>query len=124
MVNEIIHKLVEEKEVEMEDAEEAVQNFNTAIGKGILKIMNKIGISTLHSYRGAQIFEILGLNEKFVNKYFCNTPTRIEGIGLYEIENEVQKRHTKAFKTEAADTDLDLDIGEITDGDVMGKTYV
>lgn len=59
MVNEIIHKLVAEKEIEMFDAEEAVENFNTAIGKGILKIMNKIGISTLHSYRGAQILKFL-----------------------------------------------------------------
>ncbi len=113
MVNEIIHKLVAEKEIEMFDAEEAVENFNTAIGKGILKIMNKIGISTLHSYRGAQIFEILGLNKKFVDKYFSNTSTRIEGIGLYEIEKEIQKRHEKAFlppDTES-ETDLDLEIG-------------
>lgn len=111
MVNEIIYNLVEKKEIDKEDAEEAVQNFNTAIGKGILKIMNKIGISTLHSYRGAQIFEILGLNEKFVNKYFCNTSTRIEGIGIYEIEKEIQKRHQKAFHTEDTETDLDLEIG-------------
>lgn len=111
MVNEIIYKLVEDKEIENEDPEEAVQNFNTAIGKGIVKIMNKIGISTLHSYRGAQIFEILGLNKKFVDKYFCNTPTRIEGIGLYEIEKEVQKRYKAAFNPPETDTGLELEIG-------------
>ncbi|MGY5848761.1 glutamate synthase large subunit [Salegentibacter sp. HM20] len=110
MVNEIIHKLVADKEIEIEDAETAVQNFNQAIGKGIIKIMNKIGISTLHSYRGSQIFEILGLNQKFVNKYFSNTPTRIEGIGLYEIEKEIQKRYSKAFSSSDAEH-LDLEIG-------------
>ncbi|MDX1721069.1 MAG: glutamate synthase-related protein, partial [Salegentibacter mishustinae] len=111
MVNEIIYNLVEEKEIEVEDPEVAVENFNVAIGKGIVKIMNKIGISTLHSYRGAQIFEILGLNQKFVDKYFTNTPTRIEGIGLYEIEKEIQKRFDNAFAPKKTDTDLDLEIG-------------
>ncbi|MFD0977704.1 glutamate synthase large subunit [Salinimicrobium gaetbulicola] len=111
MVNEIIYDLVDKKELEFKDPEEAVQNFNTAIGKGILKIMNKIGISTLHSYRGSQIFEILGLNKKFVEKYFTGTPTRIEGIGLYEIEKEIQKRYKKAFKTSEEVTGLDLETG-------------
>ena len=50
--------------------------------------MNKIGISTLNSYRGAQIFEALGLSQKFIDEFFTNTPTRIEGIGLYEIEKD------------------------------------
>ncbi|MDT0643834.1 glutamate synthase large subunit [Zunongwangia sp. F363] len=111
MVNEIIYKLAESKDIETEDPEVAVQNFNKAIGKGIVKIMNKIGISTLHSYRGSQIFEILGLNRKFVDKYFTNTPTRIEGIGLYEIEKEIQKRFDSAFNPPETDEGLDLDIG-------------
>ena len=70
MVNEIIREKVNSGSIAGIDAEEAVQNFNKAIGKGILKIMNKIGISTLHSYRASQIFEILDLNSKFTNKYF------------------------------------------------------
>lgn len=111
MVNEIIYKLVEEGEIEVREPEVAVENFNVAIGKGIIKIMNKIGISTLHSYRGAQIFEILGLNQKFVEKYFTNTPTRIEGIGLYEIEKEVQKRFENAFLPRKTNIDLELEIG-------------
>ncbi|WPY99069.1 glutamate synthase large subunit [Christiangramia sp. OXR-203] len=111
MVNEIIYDLVERKEINIEDPEIAVENFNVAIGKGIIKIMNKIGISTLLSYRGSQIFEILGLNKKFVNKYFCNTPTRIEGIGLYEVEKEIQKRYKHAFFPPETDSDLDLEIG-------------
>ncbi|MGB8375718.1 MAG: glutamate synthase central domain-containing protein, partial [Salegentibacter sp.] len=111
MVNEIITKMVEDKEIDVQDPEVAVENFNTAIGKGIVKIMNKIGISTLHSYRGAQIFEILGLNKKFVDKYFTNTPTRIEGIGLYEIEKEIQKRYKAAFTPPETEVGLDLEIG-------------
>ncbi|MCX2679653.1 glutamate synthase large subunit [Galbibacter sp. EGI 63066] len=108
MVNEIIAKMVTDGEVNS-SFEEAINNFNIAIGKGIVKIMNKIGISTLHSYRGAQIFEALGLNKKFVDKYFRGTATRIEGIGIYEIEREIQERFTKAFtESEAA---LDLEIG-------------
>lgn len=110
MVNEIIFKMAEANEIQ-ERPNIAVQNFNKAIGKGIVKIMNKIGISTLLSYRGSQIFEILGLNKKFVDKYFCNTPTRIEGIGLYEIEKEIQKRHYKAFHPQSTEDSLDLDIG-------------
>ena len=61
-----------------------------AIAKGIVKVMNKIGISTLHSYRGAQIFEALGLSEKFVDQFFCDTATRIEGAGLYELNEKLR----------------------------------
>ena len=111
LVNEIIQELVEKEEIPETDDEVAIENFNKAIAKGIVKIMNKIGISTLHSYRGAQIFEALGLNEKFINKYFCKTPTRIEGIGLYEIEKEIQKRFNKAFDKRTDSTRLDLEIG-------------
>jgi len=73
--------------------------------------MNKIGISTLHSYRGAQIFEALGLNQKFINEFFCNTPTRIEGIGLFEVEKEIAKRHSLAFANPVSEDDVDLEIG-------------
>jgi glutamate synthase (NADPH/NADH) large chain len=111
LVNEIIQGLVENKEIPETDSEVAIQNFNKAIAKGIVKIMNKIGISTLHSYRGAQIFEALGLNEKFINKYFRNTPTRIEGVGLYEIEKEIQKRFKKAFEKRSDFANLELEIG-------------
>src|SRR5690606_14145617 len=110
MVNEVIDKLVNEGEITT-TFEEAVVNYNKAIGKGIVKIMNKIGISTLHSYRGAQIFEALGLNKKFVDKYFTNTPTRIEGIGIYEIEKEIQNKHRKAYTQDSNYAKLDLEIG-------------
>jgi len=97
MVNEIIRDLVNEDVIQNITPHQAVRNFNYAIGKGLLKIMNKVGISTLHSYRASQIFEILGLNSKFSKKYFPYTPSRIEGIGLYEIEREISKRHHNAF---------------------------
>ena len=72
--------------------------------------MNKIGISTLHSYRGAQIFEALGLSQKVIDRFFCNTATRIEGIGLYEIEREISIRHSKAYLHES-NLGLPLEIG-------------
>ena len=100
MVNEIIKHQVENKIIEGLSVEKAIDNFNKAIAKGIVKVMNKIGISTLHSYRGAQIFEALGLNEKFIETYFCRTATRIEGIGLYEIEKEINERFHKAYGKE------------------------
>ena len=110
MVNEIIEKQVEEGNIQGIDAETAIDNFNKAIAKGIVKVMNKIGISTLHSYRGAQIFEALGLSEKFVDQFFCDTATRIEGAGLYELEREIARRYSKAFSKEGL-AGLDLEIG-------------
>ena len=96
LVNEII-SYQSKKDNLIESPEKAIDNFNKAIAKGIIKVMNKIGISTLHSYRGAQINEALGLSKKLIDKFFSNTPTRIEGIGLYEIEKETSKRHSKAY---------------------------
>ena len=110
MVNEIIETQVENGSITGIDANTAIENFNQAIAKGIIKVMNKIGISTLHSYRGAQIFEALGLSEQFVEAYFCDTATRIEGIGLYEIEKEISRRYKKAFSKEGL-AGLDLEIG-------------
>ncbi len=111
MVNEIIMHQIDENDIEDCTFDQAIHNYNKAIGKGILKVMNKIGISTLNSYRGSQLFECIGLNSKVVEKYFPNTPTRIQGIGLYEIEKEVAKRHLKAFKDQDVAASLDLEIG-------------
>ena len=100
LVNEIIsyhHKIGHIKDISVESA---IANFNEAIAKGILKVMNKIGISTLNSYRGSQIFEALGLKTNFINKYFKNTPTRIEGVGLYVLEKEISQRIKFAFNSE------------------------
>ena len=111
MVNEIIRTQVKEGFITDMDEQEAVDNFNTAIGKGILKVMNKIGISTLHSYRGSQIFEIVGFNSQFVEKYFPYTASRIEGIGLYEIEKEIDQRYKQAYPDNQIDKNLGLNIG-------------
>ncbi|SNZ01465.1 glutamate synthase (NADH) large subunit [Flagellimonas pacifica] len=111
LVNEIIAEQIQENDITEYTFDEAIKNYNKAIGKGILKVMNKIGISTLNSYRGSQLFECIGINTKVVDKYFPNTPTRIQGIGLYEIEKEVAKRHKKAFKTQELAANLDIEIG-------------
>ena len=111
LVNEIIAEQIEEHDITEFSFEDAVKNYNKAIGKGILKVMNKIGISTLNSYRGSQLFECIGINTKVVDKYFPNTPTRIQGIGLYEIEKEIAKRHQKAFAEKEIAADLDLEVG-------------
>jgi len=111
MVNEIIRMQVKQGFITDMDEQKAVDNFNKAIGKGILKVMNKIGISTLHSYRGSQIFEIVGFNSQFVEKYFPYTASRIEGIGLYEIEKEINERYKYAYPDTQIKNRLGLNIG-------------
>jgi glutamate synthase domain-containing protein 2/glutamate synthase domain-containing protein 1/glutamate synthase domain-containing protein 3 len=88
--------------------DEAVEHFVKAIGKGLLKVMSKMGISTLHSYRGAQIFEAIGLKKRLVDRYFTWTPSRVEGIGLDVIARECRARHDAAFVVpEHLDPELD-----------------
>jgi glutamate synthase (NADPH) large chain len=111
MVNELIRIQVQEGFITGINEEKAVNNFNKAIGSGILKVMNKIGISTLHSYRGSQIFEIVGFNSKFVEKYFPYTASRIQGIGLYEIEKEISERYNYAYPDTQVSSKLGLGIG-------------
>ncbi len=76
---------------------EIVYRYIKAVGKGILKVMSKMGISTYQSYCGAQIFDAIGLQSAFVDKYFFGTATMIEGVGLEEIATETVARHTAAF---------------------------
>ncbi|WP_025741404.1 glutamate synthase large subunit [Aquimarina pacifica] len=111
MVNEIIREEIEDDNITGLTSEEAVSNYNKAVGKGVLKVMNKIGISTLNSYRSSQLFECIGINTKVVDQYFPNTATRIEGIGLYEIEKEISKRHKKAYVGQEVAANLDLETG-------------
>jgi glutamate synthase (ferredoxin) len=111
LVNELITAQALNEGFSYEDTEKAIKNYNKAVGKGILKVMNKVGISTLNSYRGSQIFECIGLNSVVVRKYFPITPTRIEGIGLMEIEKEIALRHDKAFAAAETPADLDLEVG-------------
>jgi glutamate synthase (NADPH) large chain len=86
------------------------KKYKKAIGKGLLKVFSKMGISTLQSYCSAQIFEAIGLSSALVKKYFTGTPTRIEGVGLAEIARESLTRHRVAFAP-LVDTNRDLDRG-------------
>ncbi len=79
------------------DAHEVVKRFIKSIGKGIMKVMSKMGISTYQSYCGAQIFDAVGLADDFVAQYFTGTATRIGGVGLPEVAEETVSRHTGAF---------------------------
>ncbi len=79
------------------DHDKAVMNYIKALNKGILKVMSKMGISTIQSYCGAQIFEAIGLNREFVDRYFTWTPSRVGGVGLDVIAEEVIRRHQRAF---------------------------
>ncbi len=83
-----------------EKAEKYVKNFVKAIGKGLCKVMSKMGISTYMSYTGAQIFEAIGLQKDFVEKYFTGTPSNIEGIGVFEVAEEASRQHTEAFSAD------------------------
>ena len=79
---------------------EAIANTRKALGKGVLKVMSKMGISTIASYTGACVFEAVGLSSDLVKEYFAGTPSRIEGIGLQEIADEVRIRHDLAYPPE------------------------
>ncbi|MBB4063095.1 glutamate synthase (NADPH/NADH) large chain [Gellertiella hungarica] len=92
------------------DKDEIVSRYIKAVGKGILKVMSKMGISTYQSYCGAQIFDAVGLSSQFVDKFFFGTATTIEGVGLEEIARETFARHQAAFSTNAL-TSRTLDIG-------------
>jgi glutamate synthase domain-containing protein 2/glutamate synthase domain-containing protein 1/glutamate synthase domain-containing protein 3 len=86
----------------------ALKNFKKSINKGLLKVFSKMGISTLQSYRGAQIFEAIGLNKSLVDRYFTGTPSRIEGVGLDVLAEEAALKHRHAFVRESQSaTELD-----------------
>jgi glutamate synthase (NADPH/NADH) large chain len=78
-------------------ADKAIYNYVKAVGKGLSKIMSKMGVSTYMSYCGAQLFEAIGLNSATISKYFTGTPSRVEGIGVFEIAEEAIRMHKAAF---------------------------
>jgi len=91
-------------------ADEVVHRYIKSVGKGLLKVMSKMGISTYQSYCGAQIFDAVGLSSEFVRKYFSGTATAIEGVGLKEVAEETLRRHDLAFGDDAV-LRRSLDIG-------------
>ena len=94
---ETIHDMIRQRMLVGLSDEKAELNYIKALNKGILKVMSKMGISTLQSYCGAQVFEAVGLDRAFVDKYFTRTASRIGGIGLDVVAEEVRQRHERAF---------------------------
>jgi glutamate synthase (NADPH/NADH) large chain len=91
-------------------ADKAIYNYIKAIGKGLSKIMSKMGISTYMSYCGAAIFEAIGINKETIDKYFTDTPSQVEGIGVFEIAEEAIRTHRIAFSQDPVLADM-LDTG-------------
>jgi glutamate synthase (NADPH/NADH) large chain len=87
----------------------AVDDYNNAIISGIVKIAAKMGISTIQSYQGSKIFEAIGINSDVINRYFTGTVSRVEGISLKDIQNDVETLHSKAFDPLGLSTDTTLD---------------
>ena len=104
---ETIKELIDEKILD-KDYYAAVDDYNNAVLHGIVKIASKMGISTIQSYEGSKIFEAMGINKDVIEKYFTNTVCRIDGIGLEDIENDVEKLHSQAFDPLGLETDLTL----------------
>lgn len=103
-----IHDLIENKMIN-KDYYAAVDDYNTAVLSGIVKIASKMGISTIQSYQGSQIFEAIGISSDVIDKYFTNSVSRVEGITLEDIAEDVVKRHSKAFDPLGLATDQTLD---------------
>ncbi len=96
LADEAIYELIEKGMLD-KDLHVAIDDYNSAILHGIVKIASKMGISTLRSYQSSQIFEAVGINQKTIDKYFTNTVSRIEGIGIKEIGESVEWFHSHAF---------------------------
>lgn len=103
-----IKQLIDNKLLD-KDYYAAVDDYNKAILKGIVKIASKMGISTIQSYQGSKIFEAIGISKEVVDKYFTDTVSRIGGITLKEIEKQVDALHSKAFDPLGLNVDLTLD---------------
>ena len=96
LAQETIHELISDDLLD-KDYYAAVDDYNSAVLHGIVKIASKMGISTIQSYQGSQIFEAIGISEDVINEYFTDTVSRIGGITLKDIENNVDRLHTSAF---------------------------
>ncbi len=100
---ETIEDLIAEGASEIHDPVKAVRNYIKACGKGILKVMSKMGISTVASYTGAQIFEAIGLSQDLVDEFFTGTVSRLGGVGLDVLAEEVRLRHKRAYPDRPAE---------------------
>lgn len=114
---ETVKDLHERKRLGDISLETAEENYIKASVSGIMKVMSKMGISTVRSYHGAQIFEALGLNTNFINKFFVNTPTRIGGIGLGGVAQEALARFYRAFNSDETVLEPGGWYGPVKDGE-------
>ena len=108
LVQDTVKQLVDEHMLD-KDYYAAVQDYNNAILNGIVKIASKMGISTIQSYQGSQIFEAIGISKDVIDKYFTGTVSRVGGITLEDIEENVDRLHSEAFDPLGLNTDLTLD---------------
>ena len=108
LAQETIKKLIDDRLLD-KDYYAAVNDYNKAILSGIVKIASKMGISTIQSYQGSQIFEAIGINHDVIDKYFTNTVSRVEGISLKDIAKGVDELHSQAFDPLGLRTDLNLE---------------
>lgn len=109
LAQDTIKQLIDENMLD-KDFYAAVNDYNKAILKGIVKIASKMGISTIQSYQGSKIFEAVGIGKEVIDKYFTHTVSRIGGITIKDIEKQVDDLHTKAFDPLGLNTDLTLDV--------------
>ena len=111
---ESLHELREQGVLDRTGSAEAIEKrYLKAIDKGIIKVMSKMGISTVSAYRGAQIFEAVGLGRDLIDTYFTGTASRIGGIGLPEIEADVRRRHARAYPDREIAALLELPVGGV-----------
>ena len=108
LAHESIRQLIDDRLLH-KDYYAAVDDYNSAVLHGIVKIASKMGISTIQSYQGAKIFEAIGLKEDFINRYFTDTVSRVGGIGIEEIAEDYTAFHTEAFDPLGLDSDMTLD---------------
>ena len=117
-----LSKIIRELPEEISE-EEAYDKYIKSVTKGMLKVMSKMGISTYQSYSGAQIFDAVGLSSKLVDKYFCGTSSKVEGIDLEEIQKETENRHELAFGNSPLLLN-DLDVGGDLSFRIRGEEHV
>ena len=122
---EALDEMVREKILpENIDYKSAEKNLIKAVHKGVVKVMSKMGISTIQSYRGAQIFEAVGLSQELVDRYFTWTPSRVGGIGLDIIEEEARRRHSGAYPERDVAANLELETGGVYQWRLDGEYHM
>jgi glutamate synthase (NADPH) large chain len=120
-----LHEMINAKRLPEDVSYAAAKvGYTKAVNKGLLKVMSKMGISTLHSYRGAQIFEAVGLHHSVIDRYFTGTASRVEGIGLDAIADEAAQRHCRAYPRRQATATLDLPVGGVYQWRRRGEEHI